>query len=113
MITFFEGGFNGVVTISQCECYEPPTDEWLEATDMTIIRSALTANVVKGLSNIIEYLHKERNKLVEERRLKVYAQESSESTGVMSLTFESNTSVEIDQEIQEYPIGDDADDETD
>lgn len=99
-----------MVTISHCECYVPETDEWLEATDMTIIRSALTANVVKGLSNIREYLHKFRNKLVEERRLKVYAQESRDSMDLMS--FESNISMGIDQEVQEFPIGDDADDET-
>lgn len=82
---------------------------------MTIIRSALTANVVRGLVNIREYVHKERNKLVEERRLKVYAQESRESTDLMS--FESDMALGLDPEIQELgPFlnggEDDADDET-
>lgn len=63
------GGFNGVVTISHCECYVPENNEWLEATDMSVIRSALTANVVHGLPNIRDYTHKERDKLVEERRV--------------------------------------------
>lgn len=104
-----------MVTISHCECYVPETNEWLEATDMTIIRSALTANVVRGLVNIREYVHKERNKLVEERRLKVYAQESRESTDLMS--FESDMALGFDPEIQELgPFlnggEDDADDET-
>lgn len=74
------GGFNGVVTISHCECYVPETNEWLEATDMSIIRSALTANVVQGLPNIREYIHKERHKLIEERRLKVFGIEPSVSS---------------------------------
>jgi kelch-like protein 10 len=64
------GGFNGVVTISHCECYVPDTNEWLEATDMGIIRSALTASVVRGLPNIRDFTHKERHKLFEERRLR-------------------------------------------
>lgn len=66
------GGFNGSVTISHCECYVPETNEWLEATDMSIIRSALTANVVHGLPNLHDYIHKERNKLVEERRVNTF-----------------------------------------
>ena len=66
------GGFNGVVTISHCECYVPETNEWLEATDMSIIRSALTTNVVRGLPNLRDYIHKERDKLIEERRIKTF-----------------------------------------
>ncbi|CRL02759.1 CLUMA_CG015753, isoform A, partial [Clunio marinus] len=65
------GGFNGVVTISHCECYVPEKNEWLEATDMGIVRSALTTNVMRGLLNIRDYTHQARNNLVEERRLRI------------------------------------------
>lgn len=45
----------------------------LEATDMSIIRSALTANVVYGLPNVRDYIHKNRDKLMEERRQRIFA----------------------------------------
>lgn len=38
---------------------------------MTIIRSALTATVLKDLPNIKEYIHQNREKLMEERRLRL------------------------------------------
>lgn len=72
------------MTISHCECYDPKPDEWLEATNMSIIRSALTANVVRDLPNIREYLYQDRNKLLEERRQKVFRQESSDLFSVPS-----------------------------
>lgn len=43
----------------------------LEATDMSIIRSALSATVLKDLPNIKEYIHQNREKLMEERRLRL------------------------------------------
>lgn len=65
---FAIGGFNGVATISHAECYVAEQNEWLEATDMGIIRSALTANVVTGLPNVRDFIHKNRHQLMEERR---------------------------------------------
>lgn len=88
-LIFAIGGFNGVVTISHTECYNPETDEWLEATDMSIIRSALTANVVKKLPNISEYLHKDRHRLMQERRLKMI-------TGDFDGTFEMRDESDLD-----------------
>lgn len=85
------GGFNGVVTISHCECFVPETNEWLEATDMSIIRSALTANVIQGLPNIREYIHQERHKLIEERRLKVFGIAQSSSSFDFSMIDDSNS----------------------
>lgn len=76
------GGFNGIVTISHCECYDPEADDWLEATDMSIIRSALTANVVKNLPNIRDYIHQDRDRLAEERRVRMFGIESSEIMGI-------------------------------
>lgn len=43
----------------------------LEATDMNINRSALTADVVIGLPNVRDFLYKERLRLMEERRLRM------------------------------------------
>lgn len=39
---------------------------------MSIIRSALTANVVYGLPNVRDYIHKNRDKLMEERRQRIF-----------------------------------------
>lgn len=38
---------------------------------MSIIRSALSATVLKDLPNIKEYIHQNREKLMEERRLRL------------------------------------------
>lgn len=37
---------------------------------MNVNRSALTANVVSGLPNVRDYIHKNRRRLMEERRLR-------------------------------------------
>jgi len=66
---FAIGGFNGVSTISHTECYVAESDEWMEATDMNIVRSALSANNVVGLLNKRDYIHKERDRLMEDRDL--------------------------------------------
>jgi kelch-like protein 10 len=79
------GGFNGVVTISNCECYLPESNEWVDATDMAMIRSALTANVVHGLPNMRDYVHQNRHKLIEERRIRILGYDSS----IMSFNFDS------------------------
>ncbi|XP_044267489.1 kelch-like protein 10 isoform X2 [Tribolium madens] len=73
---FAIGGFNGVTTIYHVECYDEKTNEWYEATDMNIYRSALSACVVDGLPNIEDYIHKHRDKLMEEKRQKMIALES-------------------------------------
>ena len=103
------GGFNGVVTISHCECYVPETNEWLEATDMSIIRSALTANVVQGLPNIRDYIHKERHKLIEERRMRNFSIEPS----VSSFDFELLEDARMENESYGYLASMEIDDSTD
>lgn len=45
---------------------------------MSIIRSALTANVVQDLPNVRDYLHQARHNLVEERRLKLFRESSTD-----------------------------------
>lgn len=45
---------------------------------MSIVRSALTANVVYGLPNVRDYIHKNREKLMEERRQRLAADGSQE-----------------------------------
>ncbi|XP_037933605.1 kelch-like protein 10 [Teleopsis dalmanni] len=68
---FAIGGFNGVSTISSTECYCPENDEWMETTFMNIIRSALSANTIDGLPNKLDYIHKDRSNLMEERRQRI------------------------------------------
>jgi kelch-like protein 10 len=87
------GGFNGVVTISNCEAYVPEANEWLEATDMSIIRSALSATVMQNLPNIREYLHQKRHKLIEEKRIKMIANEQSAASFDFGLSDFENDSL--------------------
>ncbi|CAL1684216.1 unnamed protein product [Lasius platythorax] len=72
---FAIGGFNGVTTSYQVECYDEKTNEWYEATDMNICRSALSACVIMGLPNVYDYIHKHRERLMEEKRQKLLAHE--------------------------------------
>lgn len=100
---FAIGGFNGVTTIYHVECYDERTNEWYvipvftqlhscmdydecfvsfipghyryEATDMNIYRSALSACVIMGLPNVYDYIHKHRERLMEEKRQKLLALE--------------------------------------
>merc|ERR1712178_467711 len=59
-MVFAIGGFNGVTTSYNVECYDPSADEWYDCTDMNIYRSALSACVVKGLPNVRDFIHQER-----------------------------------------------------
>ncbi|XP_047370255.1 kelch-like protein 10 isoform X3 [Vespa velutina] len=72
---FSIGGYNGVTTIYQVECYDEKTNEWYEATDMNIYRSALSVCVIMGLPNVYDYIHKHRERLMEEKRQKLLALE--------------------------------------
>lgn len=55
----------------------PESNEWLEATDMSIIRSALTVSVIRGLPNVRDYVHQNRHKLIEEKRMRIVGNISS------------------------------------
>ncbi|KAG7204994.1 hypothetical protein KM043_005379 [Ampulex compressa] len=74
-MVFAIGGFNGVTTIYHVECYDEKTNEWYEATDMNICRSAVSACVIMGLPNVYDYIHKHRERLMEEKRQKLLALE--------------------------------------
>ncbi|XP_059619102.1 kelch-like protein 10 [Phlebotomus argentipes] len=65
---FAMAGFNGTFTISDVECYAPECNEWMMVTSMNIVRSALTANIIRYTPNIEEYLYPCRAELVEEHR---------------------------------------------
>ncbi|KAL9924242.1 kelch-like protein 10 [Glossina fuscipes] len=110
---FAIGGFNGVSTISHTECYVAETDEWMEATDMNVVRSALTANNVAGLPNKRDYIHKERDRLMEERRQRLLATAMARDENITG----SNVSVEMqDVAMDDYDSpneDEDADDEDD
>ncbi|UYV78790.1 KLHL10, partial [Cordylochernes scorpioides] len=70
-MVFAIGGYNGDTIICQVECYDEKTDQWFEATDMNISRSALAACVIPGLPNSRDYIHKHRDRLLEEKRLRL------------------------------------------
>ncbi|KAJ6644555.1 Kelch-like protein 10 [Pseudolycoriella hygida] len=65
---FVIGGYNRG-TISFNECFNIAKGEWLIATNLSSPRSGLKANVVKGLPNISDYIYKNREHLIEEKRL--------------------------------------------
>lgn len=68
---FAIGGYNGSFTIAHVECYVVEVNEWLEATDMNFVRSAASSNVVISLPNVMDYIHQDRGRLMEERRLRM------------------------------------------
>ncbi|XP_001845460.2 kelch-like protein 10 [Culex quinquefasciatus] len=72
---FAIGGYDGAVAISQTECYVAETNEWLEATDLNQMRSAFKAVIVSGLPNVRDYIHKDRESLITERRQKIHVAE--------------------------------------
>ncbi|XP_018899627.2 kelch-like protein 10 isoform X1 [Bemisia tabaci] len=78
---FAIGGFNGVTTIYHVECFDEKTNEWYEATDMNIYRSALSACVIMGLPNVYDYIHKHRERLMEEKRQKLLALQDQRGQG--------------------------------
>ncbi|KAM6936677.1 kelch-like protein 10 [Lycodopsis pacificus] len=54
---FVVGGFSGVTTTScKVECYDVATDEWTDACDMEISRSALSCCVLSNLPNRADYI---------------------------------------------------------
>lgn len=53
---FVVGGFNGYTTSYNVEYYDATTDEWTEACDMEIFRSAVSCCVVSRLPNIADYV---------------------------------------------------------
>ncbi|XP_023213758.1 kelch-like protein 10 [Centruroides sculpturatus] len=65
---FAIGGYNGESIICRVECYSEATNQWYEATDMNIFRSALAACRINQIPNITDYIHKYREKLLEEKR---------------------------------------------
>lgn len=49
---FVVGGFNGLTTILNVECYDEKPEEWCE---MGIFRSGLSCCVMHGLPNVAQY----------------------------------------------------------
>ncbi|XP_058301012.1 kelch-like protein 10 isoform X2 [Hylobates moloch] len=60
-LLFVVGGFNGFTTTFNVECYDEKTDEWYDAHDMNIYRSALSCCVVPELANVEEYAARRDN----------------------------------------------------
>ncbi len=55
-LLFVVGGFNGLTTTDCVEFFDATTNEWSEASDLEIFRSALSCCVVSGLSSLTEYV---------------------------------------------------------
>ncbi|KAL3190466.1 hypothetical protein MRX96_019984 [Rhipicephalus microplus] len=70
-LVFAIGGFNGQSPINLAECYDPVTNQWYEATDMTGARSALAACVISDLPSIRDYTHERHDNLMEKKRQKM------------------------------------------
>ncbi|KAJ8669832.1 hypothetical protein QAD02_001091 [Eretmocerus hayati] len=75
---FAIGGYNGVNTTYHVECYDEKTNEWYKATDMNVNRSGLSACVVSRLPKVDDYIHKHRERLMEEKRQKLLALEGQQ-----------------------------------
>lgn len=69
---------------------------------MGMVRSALTANVISGLPNVRDYIHKNRHKLMEERHRIVYGAENFERAGDVE-----NLDIDLDLELDEDEDEDD------
>ncbi len=67
-LIFCIGGFSGISTTFYVEYYDCNYNEWFGASDVNISRSALAACVIKGLPNVKDYLHPDRDRLMEEKR---------------------------------------------
>ncbi|UYV74625.1 KLHL10 [Cordylochernes scorpioides] len=69
-LVFAIGGYNGDTIVCQVECYDDRLEQWLDATDMSVFRSALAACVLRGLPNRQDFVYKHRDRLLEEKRLR-------------------------------------------
>lgn len=49
--------YTGQSTVEHVECYDSEQDEWLDATDMNVARSAFKACVVRSLPNVQKYTY--------------------------------------------------------
>ncbi|XP_055641436.1 kelch-like protein 10 [Toxorhynchites rutilus septentrionalis] len=90
---FAIGGYDGVSAISNTECYALETNEWLEATDLNLMRSAFKAVIISGLPNIRDYIHKDRDSLMAERRQRM---SSAEREGGFDASESASTMNEVD-----------------
>ncbi len=48
---------SGTHTVPHTECYDAVNNEWYDATDMNINRSALKACIIRDLPNITDFTH--------------------------------------------------------
>lgn len=79
---------------------------------MSIIRSALTSNRVRGLANILDYIHLDRQNLAEDSRRRLF--EAANRTLAIERVLPSLSSffmhIDMEADAEEDPhIGDDTD----
>ncbi|XP_058116354.1 kelch-like protein 10 [Anopheles ziemanni] len=92
---FAIGGYDGVSAIAFVECYGPEANEWLEATDLSMMRSAFRAVTVGDLPNIHDYVHSNKENLINEMNQYRHFLRSAEGSIVpTSSTSESDNEVD-------------------
>ncbi|VVC46024.1 BTB/Kelch-associated,BTB-kelch protein,BTB/POZ domain,Kelch-type beta propeller,Kelch repeat type [Cinara cedri] len=94
---FVAGGFDGITTISKVECYNDFLNEWFEVKSMQVLRSALTACVIKDLPNVAYYMPLDSDRLSEEGRAQEYERNGNQDVESVpqNSTGENNTTIAV------------------
>jgi kelch-like protein 10 len=72
---FAIGGFREFTTLNEVESYDETSNTWYKAGKMNICSSGLSACVVASLPNVYDYIHENRNIIMDEQRMKFLAQQ--------------------------------------
>jgi hypothetical protein len=65
---------------------------------MGMVRSALTANVITGLPNVRDYIHQNRDKLMEERHRLVFGADSERAGDVVPMDVDLDLELDEDED---------------
>jgi kelch-like protein 10 len=72
---FTIGGIRDFTPLNEVECYDETSNEWYQAGKMNIYLLGLSACVVASLPNVCDYIHENRDIIMEEQRMKLLAEE--------------------------------------
>ncbi|CAF3675269.1 unnamed protein product [Rotaria sp. Silwood1] len=82
------GGFNGVTTIFNVECFDDLAEEWYDAADMNIFRSALSACILSGFDYVRNLITFARKQIIDEEKLKnsnIINKDTSTSSSIIAV----------------------------
>ncbi|CAF5087094.1 unnamed protein product, partial [Rotaria sp. Silwood1] len=85
---FVIGGFNGVTTIFNVECFDDLAEEWYDAADMNIFRSALSACILSGFDYVRNLITFARKQIIDEEKLKnsnIINKDTSTSSSIIAV----------------------------